>query len=53
MSLFVRQSDKDHVQGNENAFIELVEFGDFQCRHCGNVGGISVGFHYGKLCRCT
>jgi protein-disulfide isomerase len=26
---------KDHVQGSSNALIELLEFGDFQCPHCG------------------
>jgi protein-disulfide isomerase len=26
---------KDHIQGSPNALIELVEFGDYQCPHCG------------------
>src|ERR1700731_642379 len=26
---------KDHIQGSPNALIELLEFGDFQCPHCG------------------
>lgn len=25
----------DHVQGNKNAPIEMVEYGDYQCPHCG------------------
>jgi protein-disulfide isomerase len=25
----------DHIQGNINAPIELVEYGDYQCPHCG------------------
>ncbi len=25
----------DHIQGNKNASIELVEYGDYQCPHCG------------------
>ena len=25
----------DHIQGNKNAIIELVEYGDYQCPHCG------------------
>lgn len=28
-------SDKDHVQGNNYAPIELVEYGDYECPHCG------------------
>jgi protein-disulfide isomerase len=28
-------SAKDHIQGNNNAVIELVEYGDYQCPHCG------------------
>jgi len=29
-------SDKDHIQGTQNASIELVEYGDYQCPHCGH-----------------
>jgi protein-disulfide isomerase len=25
----------DHIQGNKNALLELVEYGDYQCPHCG------------------
>ncbi len=28
-------NEKDHVQGNANARIELVEYGDYECPHCG------------------
>ena len=28
-------SNKDHIQGNKNAPLELVEYGDYQCPHCG------------------
>src|SRR5436190_16973129 len=28
-------SDKDHTQGNNEAAIVLVEYGDYQCPHCG------------------
>lgn len=28
-------SNNDHVQGSLNAPIELVEYGDYQCPHCG------------------
>jgi len=30
-----RLSEKDHIQGNFNAAIELVEYGDYQCPYCG------------------
>ena len=29
-------SSKDHIQGNKNASLELVEYGDYQCGHCGH-----------------
>ena len=29
-------NSNDHVQGNQNAIIELVEYGDYQCPHCGH-----------------
>lgn len=35
MSLKPRVSDKDHLQGNTEAAIELVEYGDYQCPYCG------------------
>lgn len=28
-------TDSDNVQGNSNAVITLVEYGDYQCPHCG------------------
>lgn len=28
-------SNIDHIQGNENALLELVEYGDYQCPYCG------------------
>lgn len=28
-------SSTDHIQGNENAPIELVEYGDYECSYCG------------------
>lgn len=29
-------SEKDHVQGAESASVEIVEFGDYECPHCGD-----------------
>jgi protein-disulfide isomerase len=29
-------SDKDHIQGANDATIVLVEYGDYQCPHCGH-----------------
>ena len=29
-------SDKDHWQGNANAIVELVEYGDYECPYCGS-----------------
>ncbi|RYD77709.1 MAG: DsbA family protein [Sphingobacteriales bacterium] len=29
-------SEKDHVQGGLSAAIEIVEFGDYECPHCGD-----------------
>jgi protein-disulfide isomerase len=28
-------NSEDHIQGNKNASLELVEYGDYQCPHCG------------------
>jgi len=35
MSLKPRVNDKDHIQGNGNAEVTIVEYGDYQCPHCG------------------
>ena len=35
MSLRPPVSNKDHIQGNTHAAIELVEYGDYQCPYCG------------------
>ena len=36
-------NDNDHIQGNKNARIELVEYGDYQCPHCGHAYPIIKG----------
>ncbi|MCG2617431.1 DsbA family protein [Terrimonas sp. NA20] len=36
MSLRPPVSEQDHIQGNPGAAIELVEYGDYQCPHCGH-----------------
>ena len=33
--LFVPVSINDHVQGNSNSSLELVEYGDYECPYCG------------------
>jgi len=35
MALRLPVSERDHILGNENAEIELVEYGDYQCPYCG------------------
>lgn len=35
MSLKPPVSKRDHIQGNPDAGIELVEYGDYQCSYCG------------------
>ena len=35
-------SSKDHTQGNKNAPLELVEYGDYQCPHCGHAYPIII-----------
>jgi protein-disulfide isomerase len=34
--LKIAVSSNDHIQGNKDAAIELVEYGDYQCPHCGH-----------------
>ncbi len=43
-------SSKDHLQGDEKSPIVLVEYGDYQCPHCGHAYPIvkQIQKHYGK-----
>ncbi len=36
MNLKIAVNNNDHIQGNLSASIELVEYGDYQCPHCGH-----------------
>lgn len=44
---------EDHVEGEENAPCTLVEYGDYQCPHCGRAYPIikKVQKHFGKRLR--
>lgn len=39
MSLKPEVTKEDHMQGNANAPIELVEYGDYECPYCGEAYG--------------
>jgi protein-disulfide isomerase len=41
-------SDNDHLQGNANAPIELLEYGDYQCPFCGMANGEKYDQSWGK-----
>src|SRR5712672_987508 len=44
---------KDHLQGDENAPVILVEYGDYECPHCGHAHAVlkAVRKHFGKQLR--
>src|SRR5208282_6417161 len=44
---------EDHVQGPEDAEVTLVEYGDYECPHCGRAHPIvqRVQEHFGKRVR--
>jgi protein-disulfide isomerase len=52
-TLKVPVTSKDHIQGDEQAAITLVEYGDYQCPHCGHAHPIvqRIQKHFGKQLR--
>jgi protein-disulfide isomerase len=52
-TLKVPVSTADHIQGEENAALTLVEYGDYECPHCGRAYPIvkRVQKHFGKRLR--
>ena len=50
MSLKVAVGAKDHIQGDANAKCTLVEYGDYECPHCGRAYPIvkRIQKHFGK-----
>jgi protein-disulfide isomerase len=53
MSLRVAVGDQDHIQGSPEAKCTLVEYGDYECPHCGRAHPIvkRVQKHFGKKLR--
>ena len=51
--LKVPVSPNDHIQGDEHAFVTLVEYGDYECPHCGRAYHIvkALQKHYGPQLR--
>jgi len=52
-TLKVAITAEDHAQGSENAEVTLVEYGDYECPHCGRAYPIvqQVQRHFGKRLR--
>ncbi|MGB2626812.1 MAG: thioredoxin domain-containing protein [Candidatus Acidiferrum sp.] len=53
MSLRLPVSEQDHMQGDPSANCTLVEYGDYECPHCGHAYPIvkRVQKHFGKRLR--
>ena len=52
-TLKVPVTPEDHIQGDPDAELSLLEYGDYQCPHCGRAYGIvkQVQKHYGRRLR--
>jgi protein-disulfide isomerase len=52
-SLKVPVTEADHIQGSKDAPVTLVEYGDYECPHCGHAHAIikKVQRHYGDRLR--
>ncbi len=52
-TLKIAVSPQDHAQGAENAAVTLVEYGDYQCPHCGHAYPIvkRIQKHFGERLR--
>jgi protein-disulfide isomerase len=52
-ALRVAVGEEDHIQGHEDAPVTLVEYGDYECPHCGRAYPIvkRVQKHFGKRLR--
>lgn len=52
-SLKVPVAETDHIQGSQDAPVTLLEYGDYQCPHCGHAHGIiqALQAHYGEQLR--
>lgn len=53
MNLKIPPSQKEHSQGNVNAPITLIEYGDYQCSDCGRAHAVvkKLQKHYGNQLR--
>ena len=52
-TLKVPVTPEDHIQGDPDAELTLLEYGDYECPHCGRAYGIvkQVQKHFGRRLR--